>query len=333
VKTNIRLAFILVVLLSTAPSYADSFGSGANTFDIEFVTISNPSNPADTTGDPNPAGSVAYEYRMGKFEISEQMIDKANAEGGLGITKDSRGPNKPATSVSWNEAARFVNWLNASQGFHVAYKFPSEPDDPGYNTFQDILLWAPGDAGYNPNNQFRNSLARYVLPSSNEWYKAAYYDATTGVYYDYPTGSNIAPDGIDFVGDAVFDAVISDGAPTTQPNDITDVGVVSPFGTAGQGGNVYEMLETEYDSLNDSVTAARELRGAGWAQDASGLLPTNRGGVSPSQGDDTFGFRVASIPEPSSFVTMIGMTLIGVICSARRSGARQRHSFNKDFLT
>jgi hypothetical protein len=55
-------------------------------------------------------------------------------------------------------------------------------------------------------------------------------------------------------------------------------GGFSPYGTMGQGGNVYEMLETEYDSVNDSVTAARELRGAAWMQDASGLLPTNRSG-------------------------------------------------------
>ena len=43
--------------------------------------IGNPGNAADTTGNPNPAGSVPYTYRMGKFEISEQMIDKANAAG------------------------------------------------------------------------------------------------------------------------------------------------------------------------------------------------------------------------------------------------------------
>ena len=35
---------------------ADTFGSGANTFNIDFVHIGNPGNPADTTGSPNPAG-------------------------------------------------------------------------------------------------------------------------------------------------------------------------------------------------------------------------------------------------------------------------------------
>ena len=100
---------------------ADTFGSGANQFTIDFVTIGNPGNPPDD--DPNPAGAVDYTYRMGKYEVSEQMIDNANALGGLGITKDTRGPDKPATSVTWYEAARFVNWLNTSSGSVPAYKF------------------------------------------------------------------------------------------------------------------------------------------------------------------------------------------------------------------
>lgn len=92
-----------------------TFGSGANTFNMEFVTIGNPGNSADTTGAPNPAGSVGYTYEIGKFEVNEDMITKYNlnfgSANGLVITKDSRGSNKPATGVSWNEAARFVNWL------------------------------------------------------------------------------------------------------------------------------------------------------------------------------------------------------------------------------
>ena len=102
---------------------ADTFGSGANSFDIDFVTIGNPGNPPDAN--PNPAGAVPYPYRIGKYEISEQMIDKANALGGLGITKDTRGPDMPATSVTWYEAAKFVNWLNTSAGSLPVYKFDS----------------------------------------------------------------------------------------------------------------------------------------------------------------------------------------------------------------
>ena len=80
-----------------------SFGSGANQFNMEFVTIGNPGNAADTTGAPNPAGSVGYVYGIGKYEVSEVMIDRYNASqpgGVLQITKDTRGPNKPATNIS-----------------------------------------------------------------------------------------------------------------------------------------------------------------------------------------------------------------------------------------
>jgi hypothetical protein len=95
--------------------------------------------------------------------------------------------------VNWNEAARFVNWINTSTGGTPAYKFALQPGEIGYDANANIELWTAGDAGYDPNNLYRNSLARYVLPSVDEWYKAAYYDAMSGVYYDYPTGSNTAP--------------------------------------------------------------------------------------------------------------------------------------------
>ena len=58
-KTTGWLTLLLAALLCI--SSADRavvatvpFGSGANTFNIEFVPIGNPGNPADTTGNPNP---------------------------------------------------------------------------------------------------------------------------------------------------------------------------------------------------------------------------------------------------------------------------------------
>ena len=77
-----------------------TFGSGGSAFNMEFVAIGNPGNADDATGDPNPAGKVDYAYQMGKFEVSEDMITKFNASQALLITKDTRGPDKPATSVS-----------------------------------------------------------------------------------------------------------------------------------------------------------------------------------------------------------------------------------------
>ena len=222
------IAFLSLMLFCISTAGADTFGSGANQFDIDFVTIGNPGNAADTTGDPNPAGSVAETYRIGQFEISEDMIDKANAEGSLGISQDSRGANKPATSISWFEAAQFVNWLNLNSGSTEAYKFNG-------STFE---LWTPGDAGYDPNNLYRNSQAKYFLPSVDEWYKAAYYNPGTASYGDYPTANGLVPTSV-ASGTAANTAVYGQSF-ATGPADITQAGGLSPYGTMGQGGNAFE---------------------------------------------------------------------------------------------
>ena len=120
-----------------------------------------------------------------------------------------------------------------------------------------IGRWQAGDAGFDANNLFRNSLAKYFLPSVDEWYKAAYYDPMAKVYYDYPTGSDSPPVAVTSgtaVNTAVYDSV-------TIPTDITRAGGLSPYGTMAQGGNVYEQLETEFDLVNDVPSSDRVLRG------------------------------------------------------------------------
>jgi formylglycine-generating enzyme required for sulfatase activity len=303
----IAVVFFGVVLIARA----DTFGSGPNQFTIDFVKIGNPGNAPDDA--PNPAGAVNYAYRIGKYEISEQMIDKANALGGLGITKDTRGPNMPATSVTWFEAARFVNWLNTSTGSVPAYKF----DD--LSAFQ---LWEPMDAGYDPQNLYRNSLAKYFLPTLDEWHKAAYYDPVAGHYWDYPTGSDDIPDGIDFVGDPYFDAVFEDGAYNPDPNDIMDVGLLSPYGTAGQGGNAREWQETAFDRINNLVGEQRRAPGGSWKGIYSGLTASNSGiGIDPLFEGDFFGIRVASVvPEQNTF-SLILIGLIGLLTTHSRARA------------
>ena len=83
-----QLLFYLASLttISSAQTITQTFGTGANAFTMDFVTIGNPNNVADTTGNPNPAGSVAYTYNLGKYEVSRDMITKANSAGSLGIT-------------------------------------------------------------------------------------------------------------------------------------------------------------------------------------------------------------------------------------------------------
>ncbi len=305
-KIITTFAFVALAVSFAASTYADTFGSGLNTFAIDFVTIGNPGNADDTTGDPNPAGSVANTYRIGQFEISEDMIDKANAQSSLSITHLNRGANKPVTSISWFEAAQFVNWLNIDGGSTPAYKFNG-------NIFE---LWTPGDAGYNPNNLYRNSNAKYFLPSADEWYKAAYYDPIADVYYDYPTGSDTPPTAV-ASGTAAGTAVVSQPF-FADPADITQAGGLSPYGTMGQGGNVWEWEETDFDLVNDSSSFARDVRGGVWKLNSGVLLSLVRLNLNPTVAGDNIGFRVASIPEPSTLL-LGALVTVGLLMRRRRN--------------
>lgn len=303
---------IFVACTASCPTRADSFGSGLNAFEIEFVSVGHPGNAADTASAAQPpaAGSVGYPFRMGKYEISEQMINKANALGGLEVTIDVRGPNKPATSVSWFEAARFVNWLNESTGHAPAYKFESGA----------FAIWQPGDAGFNENNPFRNRRAKYVLPTAHEWYKAAYYNPATATYNLYPTGPGFFPDGVDVAGDQTFDAVFNQSgglAFETQPYDVTNAGVLSSYGTMAQGGNALEWEESPGDDRISIFTpsASRGQRGGYWDSSEFFLSKNNRRGESPDDRGTAYGFRVASVPEPSGFSAA---AIIAVAAMSRR---------------
>lgn len=299
-----------------------TFGSGANQFSMEFVPIGSPGNAADATGNPNPAGAVPYEFNMGKYEVSRDMITKANNLGNLGITlfnsmlfPASNGPDRPATGMSWNEAARFVNWLNTSQGYSAAYKFRLQPGDAGYNALAMIDLWTSSDPGFNPANPYRNSNAQYFLPSLDEWYKAAYYDPNanggSGGYWDYPTGSNTAPAQVLSGADPNTAVFGQSGSGQVGPADITLAGGLSPFGTMAQGGNVYELLETASDLGNNNVREDREVRGGYWAASGARLSSSSRDfPANPLSGSSVMGFRVASLSSAAAVVPEAGSLVI-----------------------
>lgn len=297
-----------------------SFGSGANQFSMEFVTIGNPNNAADTTGAPNPAGAVGYEYGIGKFEVSEDMIKKFNASQSFQISLadltawGGNGPNKPATEVSWDEAARFVNWLNTSTGGSAAYNF---------TTTGGFAVWTAADTlDYDSANPYRSKRATYVLPSYNEWYKAAYYDPSNSTYYDFSNGSDTAPT-------AVASGTVSNTAVYNQgyfqgPADINQAGGLSPYGVMGLGGNVFEWEESSFDLTNSSGNSSRGIRGGDWHSVNTSLLSSFRINGYPGNVPGFMGFRVASlasgpaaVPEPTS-IAIFGLGALGMAYRARR---------------
>jgi formylglycine-generating enzyme required for sulfatase activity len=302
-----------------------SFGTPGNQFQMEFVTIGNPNNAADTTGAPNPAGAVGYEYGIGQFEVSEDMITKYNANFGtansLAITKDTRGTKKPATSVSWNEAARFVNWLNTSTGGFAAYKFTTS----GVN--DNIAVWTAADTlDYNAANPYRSKRATYVLPSYNEWYKAAYYNPTNSTYYNFANGSDTRPTAV-VSGTASNTAVYrqSGEASPTGPADVDLAGGLSPYGVMGLSGNVFEWEESSFDLANGNGSSSRGTRGGFWLSNSGDLSSSTRSGSNPSSEQNFVGFRVVSlsssappsVPEPSMMVIGTLFGLGGLVAKRR----------------
>jgi len=303
---GITLAGVLAFF--SAPVRADTFGVGGNTFSIPFVPIGNPGNAADTS----TYGAVSSIFNMSTYAISQDEITKATASGLTSVTAGAWTGSQPAANMTWYEAAAFVNWLNTSTGHSVAYNL-----NAGATA---LTLWTPSDAGYNAANLYRNNNAYYFLPSENEYYKAAYYDpnkAGGAGYWQYATGSNTAPTAV-ASGTGAGTAVYGGGA-VVAPAAVDQSGGLSPYGTMGQTGNVYEWMESAFDGTNDVSSEGRAVRGGSWLAPASSLQSSIRLNSTPSSASNTIGFRVASVPEPSSTVLTIGPCLMFL---ARRRRAR-----------
>ena len=140
------------------------------------------------------------------------------------------------------------------------------------------------------NSIVRNPGALYSLPSEDEWYKAAHYDAGSSSYLESPAGSAGA---------------VSCAAPGATPNtpscgdaagDTVAVGsyasAASPSGTFDQGGNVWEWTNTVSGT-------ARRIRGGGFESLPAELAASGSGAdADPQAADPDLGFRV--VPEPDA---------------------------------
>jgi formylglycine-generating enzyme required for sulfatase activity len=293
----------------------------ASAVTIDWVAVGDPGNAAGDTG----FGSVADSYYIGTYEVSNAeyaeflnavadddtygLYNESMGSGRGGITR-SGGPgsyfystiagreNMPVNYVSFYDALRFANWLENGQPSGA--QGASTTEDGAYTMLVEDYLSGPVIA--------RNSGASFFLPSEDEWYKAAYYDALSTSYLDYPAGSDLqtvcavpgATGNTANCGD-----VIADVTPVGSYS-----GSASPSGTFDQGGNVREWTEAiDYASVSDPTDFGRYLRGGRFNRIETRLAASYRRDDLPSVEDFDTGFRVASVPEPGAgLLLMAGLT-------------------------
>jgi formylglycine-generating enzyme required for sulfatase activity len=234
------------------------------------------------------------------------------------VTAGAWAGSKPAANMEWYEAAAFVNWLNTSTGHHEAYDLTFSG---GF--LWSMTVWSSAQAWQTGGqNLYRHKDSYYFLPSEDEWYKAAYHknDGVTAAYWDYPTGSNSIPTAITSgtgAGTALYDNT------PISPANVDQSGGLSPYGSRGQGGNVFEWAESAFDGVNNLSNESRVVRGGAWYFGEDGMRSSLRLSYGPAATGNDFGFRVASVvPEPTAAVSfLLGL---GLLASRRNRQARAR---------
>ncbi|MCX6876139.1 MAG: SUMF1/EgtB/PvdO family nonheme iron enzyme [Verrucomicrobia bacterium] len=257
------------------------------------VTVGKPGNAADSTG----YGAVAYEYKIGKYEVTNEeyckflngaaktdsfeLYDGRMAEQYGGIfrsgeagsftysVKDGMG-KKPVNFVTWLSCVRFANWLSNGGG--------SGDTETGAYTIKWGQVTPPNHA-----TLAAGKTTKWVLASENEWYKAAYFDAEKpggAGYWPYAAKGGSAP-----ACNLSSDAPSEVGSFKTAP---------SPWGTFDQNGNMWE--------YNDSMSGDKVgLRGGSFYlndKDAY-LLSSTRYDVLGAKWPN-YGFRVVALGSGKS---------------------------------
>lgn len=296
---------------------------------IDYVNVGNAGNTNDpTTG----YGAVSYAYQIAKNETSISQyaeflnaaaktdtyglyntsmatdgnvagISRSGSSGSYTYSVLTGAGNRPIAYVSWFDAARFCNWLHNGQG--------SGSTETGAYTLSGAMSGII----------LKNGGAAAWIPTENEWYKAAYYDPTPGAgggdnYWLHATQSDTLTN--NSLSANYYDgdyAVTQSGSYSSSQNYLTDVGAYgaasdSFYGTNDQGGNVYEW--------NDAVESGswRGLRGGAYFFVESNVSASIRLNYGPTVETNVLGFRVASVPEPTSLV--LTMLASGVMLARRK---------------
>lgn len=332
------VASAVVVALVVGAARADVFNMPSGQKSLEFVTVGDPGNAGEQSrlayGDSTYYGAVPYSYQMGKYDVTAAQycqflnaVAKTDTYGvytanmgswypdnwhkniGISRTGDpgnysyaimgsySEAANTPVFGVTWACAARFCNWVQNGQ--------PSGDQGPGTTETGAYSL-----DGAITNDALRTIVrsagAKYFLPSEDEWYKAAFYKGggTNAGYWLYPTQGDTAPSNL-LSSTGTNNANYYDGVYTDPVTMLTPVGTFAgspgPYGTYDMAGNLWQWNEA---IINNSTS--RGLRGGDSNLSASYLVSSYRSYNSPAaDGWSTVGFRLASIPEPSSIVLLV----------------------------
>ena len=332
----------------------------AHAVTIDLVPVGNAGN-ANDPGTGNVYGGVAYDYQIGKYDVTiGQYTDFLNAvaatdtyslysasmgtdlnvagiaqSGSSGsytysvITNGGNSANRPITYVSWWDSARFSNWM--AKGQPTGAQSSTTTENGAYNVNGATSGNAPAKNVTNPNT---SAAPAFYIPTENEWYKAAYFDPTlnsgSGGYYTYATQSNTNPGNI--IGSGANQANYDTGAgySVTQSFDydgnqnyLTDVGA---FTNSASFYGTFDQSGNVYqwNDLNGSAGSSRGLQGGGWNDIAFDLSSSGGGTLDPSNEGNGSGFRLASVavPEPSTCASLLaGLTCGGYSLFRRRKQA------------
>jgi len=322
--------------------------TGAHAVDIVMVTVGDPGNVGENSGESEPGGwgpdricgAVNYEYEIGKFEVTAgeytEFLNAVAAEDtyalynprmwsstlGCKIERTGTSPNysysvapdwanRPVNYVSWGDAARFANWLHNGQPSGA--QGPDTTEDGSYT-----LNGATSNAAL--MLIVRRPVATWVIPSEDEWYKSAFYDGATGVYYNYPTGSNSVPfhegcpGGTNSANYSTAPPGVPSGYAVGAPYYRNEAGCYadspSPYGLFDQASNVWEWTEAV-------IGTARGFRGGSFYSYAFYMHAAYRhyyGG--PAYEDHDMGFRVARVQSLVPTVSewgFVSLTLLVLI--------------------